>query len=146
MLEQDDALAAETASKKNEDAARLEGRAGTSRMDRLADLTDMVLAIDSKSWLWLFFGSCYEIVEAVPLVFHWRDRSSITASCCIPRLIRSLFATYLLRLRLVLRRVELLSLLCVVRYCPLALAECLRLMFSLGGFLLGRHADCSEQR
>lgn len=57
MFEQDDALAAETASKKNEDAARLEGRAGASGMNRLADLINMVLAFDSKSWLWLPFGS-----------------------------------------------------------------------------------------
>ena len=49
MLEEDDAFAAETASKKNKNTARLEGRAGTGGMNRFADLTDMVLANDLRS-------------------------------------------------------------------------------------------------
>lgn len=53
--------------------------------------------------------------------------------------------TYLLRLCLVLRRVEFLGLLRVVRYRALALTELLRLVFGLGAFLLGRHNHCSEK-
>ena len=49
MLEQDDALAAETASQEDKYVAGLEGRADTSRVDRFADLTGMVLANDPSS-------------------------------------------------------------------------------------------------
>ena len=51
MLEEDDALAAETASKEDEDAAGLEGRAGTGGTNRFANLMRIVLAKDPKSWL-----------------------------------------------------------------------------------------------
>lgn len=48
MLEQDDALAAETTSKKDKDTAGLEGRAGTGGVDRFADLLGKVLANDPQ--------------------------------------------------------------------------------------------------
>ena len=38
MLQEDDALAAETTSKKNQDTAGLEGRTGFRRVDRFANL------------------------------------------------------------------------------------------------------------
>ena len=105
----------------------------------------MMLAIDSESRLWLCSEGCYEIIEAELWAFRWCHHSSNTAPCCIQRFICILLTTYLLRLCLVLCRVELLGLLCVVRYCPLALAELLGLMFGFGGFLLGRHAECGEK-
>lgn len=46
MLEEDDALAAETASKEDKDTAGLEGRAGTGGVDRFANLLGVVLAND----------------------------------------------------------------------------------------------------
>ena len=49
MLEQDDALAAETASKEDKDIAGLEGRAGTGGVNGFADLTSMALANDPSS-------------------------------------------------------------------------------------------------
>lgn len=44
MLEQDNALAAETASKEDKDAAGLEGGARTGGVNRFADLMDTALA------------------------------------------------------------------------------------------------------
>lgn len=46
MLEEDDALAAETTSKEDKNAARLESRAGTGGVNGFADLMGMVLATD----------------------------------------------------------------------------------------------------
>jgi len=50
--------------------------------------------------------------------------------------------TYLLRLRFILCRIELLGLLCVVWYRALALAELLRLVLHLSGVLFRRHGSC----
>lgn len=44
MLEEDDALAAETTSEEDQDTARLERRAGTGGVNGFADLMDTVLA------------------------------------------------------------------------------------------------------
>lgn len=46
MLEEDDALAAETTSKEDKDATGLECRAGTGGVNRFADLMGMALAND----------------------------------------------------------------------------------------------------
>lgn len=49
MLEEDDTLAAETASKEDKNAAGLQCRAGAGRVNRFADLMGMVLANDPQS-------------------------------------------------------------------------------------------------
>ena len=54
--------------------------------------------------------------------------------------------TYLPGLRIILRRIELLGLLGVVRYLSLCLAEFLCLMFSLASLLLGRHDDGTARK
>ena len=51
MLEEDNALATETAGKEDQDCARLEGGSDLGRLDGFASLFQAVLAKSQKIWL-----------------------------------------------------------------------------------------------